>query len=65
MSQNRFERVQAMHDPNLLAAFASQVPYHADALLQLAMVFAHTGQVRMAAVTAHAAIVEGARWPCC
>lgn len=34
-----------MHDPNLLAVFTSQVPYHADALLQLAMVFAHTGQV--------------------
>lgn len=33
-----------MHDPNFLASFASRAPYHADALLQLGMVFAHTGQ---------------------
>ena len=43
--QRRFEAIQGMHDPNLLGGFASQAPYHADALLQLAMVFAHTGQV--------------------
>ncbi|CAN0515605.1 unnamed protein product, partial [Scytosiphon promiscuus] len=28
----------------LLASFAYRAPYHADALLQLGMVFAHTGQ---------------------
>lgn len=42
--QRKFEAVQSMHDPNLLASFASRAPYHADALLQLGMVFAHTGQ---------------------
>eukprot|EP00903_Cladosiphon_okamuranus_P006771 g6603.t1 len=43
--QRKFETVQSMHDPNLLASFASRAPYHADALLQLGMVFAHTGQM--------------------
>lgn len=33
-----------MHDPNYLASFAARAPYHAEALLQLGMVFAHTGQ---------------------
>ncbi|CAM9753416.1 unnamed protein product [Scytosiphon promiscuus] len=41
----KFEAIQSMHDPNLLASFASRAPYHADALLQLGMVFAHTGQM--------------------
>ena len=36
-----------MHDPNFLASFASRAPYHADALLQLGMVFAHTGQASL------------------
>ena len=43
-SQRKFEAVQSMHDPNFLASFAARAPYHADALLQLGMVFAHTGQ---------------------
>ncbi|CAM9810599.1 unnamed protein product, partial [Hapterophycus canaliculatus] len=42
--QRKFEAIQSVHDPNLLASFASRAPYHADALLQLGMVFAHTGQ---------------------
>ncbi|CAN0532652.1 unnamed protein product, partial [Ectocarpus sp. 12 AP-2014] len=42
--QRKFEAIQGMHDPNFLASFASRAPYHADALLQLGMVFAHTGQ---------------------
>ncbi|CAN0024818.1 unnamed protein product, partial [Ectocarpus fasciculatus] len=45
--QRKFEAIQGMHDPNFLASFASRAPYHADALLQLGMVFAHTGQARM------------------
>ncbi|CAM9122097.1 unnamed protein product [Choristocarpus tenellus] len=43
--QVRFREIQQMHDPNNLAIFASQNPYHAEALLQLGMVFAHTGQM--------------------
>ncbi|CAN0535230.1 unnamed protein product, partial [Ectocarpus sp. 12 AP-2014] len=46
-SQRKFEAIQGMHDPNFLASFASRAPYHADALLQLGMVFAHTGQASM------------------
>ncbi|CAM9671848.1 unnamed protein product [Ectocarpus sp. 6 AP-2014] len=45
--QRKFEAIQGMHDPNFLASFASRAPYHADALLQLGMVFAHTGQASM------------------
>ncbi|CAM9226574.1 unnamed protein product [Pylaiella littoralis] len=43
--QGKFEAVQRMHDPNYLASFVARAPYHAEALLQLGMVFAHTGQM--------------------
>lgn len=43
--QDRFHQVQATADPNNLALMLAQSPHHADALLQLAMVFAHTGQM--------------------
>jgi Transcriptional repressor TCF25 len=44
-TQRAFETVQATADPNNLAILVSQCPHHTDALLQLAMVFAHTGQM--------------------
>jgi hypothetical protein len=41
----RYEMIQATHDLDLLAVFVSQTPYHVDALMQLAMVYAHQGQM--------------------
>ena len=41
--QASFQQVQATNDPNMLVVFLSRHPYHIDAALQLAMVFARTG----------------------
>jgi hypothetical protein len=40
-----YELVQNTGDANQLVVFLSQYPYHLDGLLQLAMVFARTGQM--------------------
>ncbi|CAM9423393.1 unnamed protein product, partial [Phaeothamnion confervicola] len=45
LAQARYELAQATMDPNVLVVFASQSPHHAEALLQLGMVLAHTGQM--------------------
>jgi hypothetical protein len=42
---NAYRAVQNSGDANQLVVFLSQYPYHLDGLLQLAMVFAKTGQM--------------------
>lgn len=41
--------MQATNDPNALVVFLYRYPYHAEAAMQLAMVFARTGQMDRAA----------------
>lgn len=64
-SQRKFEAIQGMHDPNFLASFASRAPYHADALLQLGMVFAHTGQASVNVVTGKESMCFDAKYVRC
>ena len=47
--QEAFEIVQNTGDANMLAMFVSRHPHHLEALLQLGMLFAHTGHMDRAA----------------
>mgnify|MGYP003385622829 CR=1 FL=1 len=47
--QERYRDVQLSGDPNALFRFIAQYPYHAEAALQLSVVFARTGSMDRAA----------------
>ncbi|KAG2531334.1 hypothetical protein JM16_001094 [Phytophthora kernoviae] len=47
--QEEFELLQRTHDPNLIGHFLQRYPYHIDALITMAEVFQHHGQMDHAA----------------
>ncbi|KAG7401803.1 hypothetical protein PHYBOEH_010266 [Phytophthora boehmeriae] len=48
-AQEEFELLQRTHDPNLIGHFLQRYPFHIDALITMAEVFQHHGQMDHAA----------------